>query len=625
MIVAAIIEGLSSEIGDQFRREGWRVVDKPLPAARSVQVHDRLDEARIRDSLTQPWGGAIEWGEVGRVPDGQYLLTHLAAGGLALALRTDTAYGCDVVPLFAQAVAARLIAVGQDISDLEFSVHEMVTNALLHGNLGLASSGGDLDGLEAYGERLAEALDRPAQARRRLMISAAHTETGLEIAVEDEGDGFDHAALLASPGDPRRPHGLTLVSAMASRLRFERGGRVAVVTFPYERPRRGAQASPDYANAHVLVVDDNATNRGVMKAVLTAIGIGRVEMATNGAEGLAAIAEAKPDLVLLDVMMPQMDGFEMCRRLRRHYPLTELPVIFVTALNGPGDRAACFAAGASDWVSKPIDIAEMTARVGVHLRLGIAMDRLKSFQDRVGDELHSARGAQLALTPTAQQIAAQRRRTGLMVEGVVETCSELGGDFWTVFDAGPRRMGVLVADFSGHGPVAAFNVFRLHLLIARLPRDIQEPAALLEQLNGELKAVLKPGEFAAVFAGLIDMDKGTLSYAAAAAPPPVVLLPGQPPRFLDVAGPPLGAFIDAEYEAATVAFPPGSTLLAYSDALIESEVAGRPVCDDETLLSWLAEAEPGRCLTNVVLERFHDILPGEPPDDLTLVCVRRPA
>jgi len=619
MDVVAVPEGVTPPVEDYFRQQGWPVARNPGPGQVPVMVRQRFDAATLGACLSMPWGGGIEMADSDAGPIGPVFRRHLAEGGLALALRSDTAYGIEVARLFAAALHERLIEADADIADLEFAVHELLANAMLHGNFGIGSGLMDRD-LDAFGDLVERALATPKVAARRVQLSASLLNGRLEVAVEDDGAGYESEEGGTLPEG--RPHGLSLVGKMAAELRIEAGGRRTVAVFPF-RPRRHLRAAPGLGSAHVLVVDDNPLNRAVVEALLKGMGVGSVEGAGDGIDGLAAVERRKPDLILLDVMMPRMDGFEMCRQLRRIHPLTTLPVIFVTALGSAEDRAACFAAGATDMVSKPIDTTEVAARVGVHLRLGLVMERLRSFQDRIHDELQAARSAQLALTPTPQQIERVRGKTGLVVEGVVETSSELGGDFWTLIEAGPRQLGLIVADFSGHGPVAAFNVFRLHLLLSRLPRKMPPPGDLLDHLNRELRAVLKPGEFAAVFVGSIDLDAGTLTFAAGAMPPPLLAV-GDEIHYLDVAGPPLGAFEDPAYEERVVELPAGARLLVYSDALMESESDGRAVCDEATLLEWVSAAPTGQCLAAEVFARFRERLPGSPPDDLTLVCVRRP-
>ncbi|KAF0223370.1 MAG: chemotaxis response regulator protein-glutamate [Rhodospirillaceae bacterium] len=378
-----------------------------------------------------------------------------------------------------------------------------------------------------------------------------------------------------------------------------------------------------FAQVSILIVDDNPFNCRMLEALIQTLGVGRIRVVNDGIQGLAAITEHCPDLVLLDVMMPRMDGLEMCRRLRTDHALSDLPVLFITALEDAKSRTACFAAGGNDVISKPIDTDEVLARVRVHLQNALLMAKLNAYRNRVRDELEAARATQASLVPTDEHLNAIRRRTGLSIQGVVESSSELGGDFWTLFEAGPRHLGVLAADFSGHGLPAAFNVFRLHVLLSRLPRRPPPPAMMMAQLNRELKALLKLGEFAAVFIGLIDLNEGTLTYAGAATPPPVLIDPQGRAVFLDISGPPLGAFTDPDYDEWCVPFPPGTSLLVYSDALTESESGGKLVCDDATLLRWAAEA-PDSCMVGTILNSFRAHIPGEPPDDLTLLHIRRP-
>lgn len=626
MTILAVLEEISPQAEKLFRPLGWPMVPQPpispSGGSRAVMVRGRFAPETLSQCLSSPWAGGIELdGSLNHLV-GACFRRHLAEGGLGVSLRSDTAYEADIAPPFTEALIQRMLAPDSEVQNLEFIIQELVTNALLHGNLEVGGVDSDgTGGLDEFGKRIAEALADPERTRRRVTVSASLVGERLEIAVEDEGDGFDEPH--AQPTNSRRPHGLTLLETMVSTLRIEEGGRRSIATLII--PARQLPPEPLGLDAvRVLVVDDNLMNRVLLETLLLRMGVGHVESVDSGEKGLAYIERQKPDLVLLDVMMPGMDGFEMCRRLRRLHPLTDLPVIFVTALDGPGDRAACFEAGGSDMMAKPFDISEITSRVGVHLRLGQAMERLKTYQERVHEELSVARAAQAALMPTEPELSAIRTRLGLVVDGRIESSSELGGDFWTVLPAGPNQLFLLIADFTGHGPVAAFNVFRLHLLLSRLPRQMPSPSALLCHLNMELKAVLRPGQFAAAFAALIDAETGMMTYAGAASPPPLLRLDGRV-RFLDVDGPPLGAFADAEYEEKQIYMPHGAVLLAYSDALVESlDQDGQLACDRDTLSDWVARVPDGHSLADEVLTRFREKVPGEPPDDLTLVSIRRP-
>jgi signal transduction histidine kinase len=118
----------------------------------------------------------------------------------------------------------------------------------------------------------------------------------------------------------------------------------------------------------ILVVDDNPTNLGVVTSYLKAQGFG-VLIARDGKSGIARARYARPDLILLDVLMPGIDGFEMCRRLKMDEQTRGIPVIFMTALTATEDKIKGFRAGAVDYITKPLQEQEVLARVETHLRL----------------------------------------------------------------------------------------------------------------------------------------------------------------------------------------------------------------------------------------------------------------
>lgn len=144
--------------------------------------------------------------------------------------------------------------------------------------------------------------------------------------------------------------------------------------------------------ASVLVVDDTAENLHLLAAMLTAHGF-EVRPVTSGRQALQAARSAAPDVILLDISMPEMDGVEVCRRLKADEALREIPVIFLTALADPSAKAEAFAVGGADYVTKPFRIDEVLARVAVHaklrrshLELGESLARLRALE-RLRDDL----------------------------------------------------------------------------------------------------------------------------------------------------------------------------------------------------------------------------------------------
>src|SRR6185437_3463690 len=130
-------------------------------------------------------------------------------------------------------------------------------------------------------------------------------------------------------------------------------------------------------SARILVVDDVVPNLKLLEARLTAEYFD-VTTATNGPEALAACIREECDIILLDVMMPGMDGFETCRRLKRDPLTAHIPVVMVTALDQPADRLKGLEAGADDFLTKPIDEMTLIARVRSLARLKLVLDELRS-------------------------------------------------------------------------------------------------------------------------------------------------------------------------------------------------------------------------------------------------------
>ncbi|MEZ0371955.1 MAG: response regulator, partial [Candidatus Sericytochromatia bacterium] len=132
------------------------------------------------------------------------------------------------------------------------------------------------------------------------------------------------------------------------------------------------------AHATLLMVDDNPKNLDLIGEIFKASGC-RLLLCKSGERGLALAQQARPDLILLDVMMPGIDGYETCRQLKQNPETRDIPVLFLSALADAVNKVKGFEAGAVDFVSKPFDIAELLARVNTHLELKRAREELQAW------------------------------------------------------------------------------------------------------------------------------------------------------------------------------------------------------------------------------------------------------
>lgn len=379
------------------------------------------------------------------------------------------------------------------------------------------------------------------------------------------------------------------------------------------------------ADSRVLIVDDNEFNRKSLAMVIRRSGIANLEFAVDGVDGLAKVESFRPDLILLDVAMPNMDGLEMCRQLRRSTSHAELPILFQTAHDSDEEQVACFNAGGSDFISKPIKPGECVARVRHQLERRILFNDLDAFRRRVERELRHAQAMQFSLLPEQRRLAELGASHGLHLRTHFETSSELGGDLWTVFELEPGRLGVLIVDFAGHGITAAINTFRLHTLIERIPPQGQTPSQWLTALNLALKDVLPTGQFATAFYGVIDCAADTLTYAAAGAPNPVLIAAGAAPVLIDSAGYLLGISRKSTYPDHVLAFPPGSRLFLYSDALIECRDTRDQLIGQDGVIAFTqaAIAERPADPVGAMLDGFLAGFPRPLRDDLTAIWIER--
>jgi class 3 adenylate cyclase len=219
----------------------------------------------------------------------------------------------------------------------------------------------------------------------------------------------------------------------------------------------------------ILAVDDEPANLALLGKLLKHHGYDVVE-ADDGPSALHAIAEHNPDLVCLDVMMPRLDGIEVCQRLRRQPEHAGLPVLLLTALNRPEDKVRGLEAGANDFLSKPFDESELSARVRSLLRMKALQDRLA---DLLGRYVSESVAAEALRDPFAVSLGGDRRHvstlfadvrgyTALSAEHAPEEALDLLNRYLTVVSDAVETHGGTVADLLGDGVFAFFGAPVMH-------------------------------------------------------------------------------------------------------------------------------------------------------------------
>jgi len=401
---------------------------------------------------------------------------------------------------------------------------------------------------------------------------------------------------------------------------------------PPARPTPGKATDsgrPDIEDSAILVVDDSEIAREIIGGCLSKAGYRNIHHAADGRQALEIIEKRPPDLVILDLEMPVLDGFEVCRRLRQTDKTRTLPVLIQSGRDTPHDISRAFEAGASDMIVKPVRKFELLARVRVHIQNRLMLTQLLNYNLRVATELQSARDTQQALCPTDGAISEISARYGLEIEARYEPSSELGGDMWGLCQESDSRLAFYICDFSGHGVAAALSTFRLQTLMARIDADTRDPAAVLACLNRSLYEMLAVGEFATMLFGRIDVDRHTLTYASAGAPPPLYFAApsgdqiGTGPSYCQSAGVPLGLRRVSDYRDIRLPFPAGSRIFLYSDALIEAEYSNGHALGLDGLLRQAASrpTKGDKTFFGQALGRFDRNVSRPLTDDLTAFSI----
>jgi phosphoserine phosphatase RsbU/P len=378
-------------------------------------------------------------------------------------------------------------------------------------------------------------------------------------------------------------------------------------------------------DAKILVVDDSPLIRELIGACLMTDGYKNISFAEDGEDALVKIAGEIPDLIILDLEMPKMDGFEVCKRLRASPETRNIPILIQSGRDTATDVTRAFEYGANDMVVKPIKKFEILARAKVHLENRFLLEKLTSFHDRVALELEQAKNLQLDICPSAEELSSYREQYGVKIGWHYEPSSELGGDIGGVFPVSDTKLAVYIADFSGHGVAAALNTFRMQTWLASASEDFDRPHILLEKLNNFLCKNLNKGSYATMLFCCLDLENGQLHYAAAGCQPPLLQLPDKSSNFeiCDSRGMPLGLRENWQYRSTTLPFTPNTKFLLYSDALVEVETSPDVFLGDEGLrdeVSQIWRTKPNLTQRmHEVVKRFRSRLGGEPPDDLTII------
>ncbi len=287
--------------------------------------------------------------------------------------------------------------------------------------------------------------------------------------------------------------------------------------------QQGASDVKDLSDSRILIVDDVKANVDILVEALR--DEYKLSVALDGAAALRSVEKSPPDLVLLDIVMPGLDGYEVCRQLRARESTRDVPVMFLSALEDVKNKAQGFEVGGNDYLTKPFEVLEVKARVRSLLKAKVYADAVREAMAR---DLRIAREIQMGILPA--DLAAATKGTGLDVHAVIEPAREVGGDLYEVLRVSDDRVVVALGDVSGKGIPAALFMAVAVTVLRTLARQIAEPDEILRRLNDELAEQNPRGMFVTLQCLVFDLEHRRVSCAGAGHHQLAILSPGRPPR-----------------------------------------------------------------------------------------------
>jgi sigma-B regulation protein RsbU (phosphoserine phosphatase) len=425
------------------------------------------------------------------------------------------------------------------------------------------------------------------------------------------GQGLQSVAESARGGNP-------VASGLACRL---------TPPAPDSVTHPGQPAGPK-ARELILLADDDPVCLALAQNVLEKGGYD-VVTAANGLEALDTLEHQSPGLVLLDLEMPGLSGFDVCRRMKADARYADIPIIFLTVTSDPKVKAEGFHVGGGDYVTKPIEHVELLARIRCHLELAASRQALRSranLYEAVAAEqmtrLEQVRDGQASI------LTAPGAFGDFEVAVRFVPAHEAGGDFYEISRFSENQFGVLVTDVAGHDLSVPFITGALKGLVALCLNETLNARETMIMLNSGLRRFLSCERFVSGCYAKIDRENGEIEIVSAGHPPALVQRRQGGCEYIQAVGDVLGMYERVTFEADHLQVSPGDRLFLYTDGLIEGYAdeqgrRGRALFGLRRLQQQVQElwSLPLRTVVNTVVDRLIEENGGNVADDVVLLGI----
>lgn len=325
----------------------------------------------------------------------------------------------------------------------------------------------------------------------------------------------------------------------------------------------------------ILIVDDNPVNIFVIEKILKQAGYQDLVSLNSAQELFEYIHFGKDssrhneiDLILLDIMMPEIDGLEVCRRLQNEEKFKDIPIIFVTALEDANKLAEALDIGAMDYITKPINKVELLARMRVALRLKSELNWHKEQEENLRNELDLATQVQRNL------LSSPLREDHIKIEASYLPSFKLAGDMYYWYKIDENRYGIILLDVMGHGISASLVCMFISSVLRETIKCLIDPELVIKDLNKYMTLLHNendniPYYFTAIYL-VVDTEKRTIEYVNAGHPSGYVLVDEANIIELDRGSCAVGFFDEIKVEKTVIPFEKNAQILLFTDGVLES-------------------------------------------------------
>lgn len=366
----------------------------------------------------------------------------------------------------------------------------------------------------------------------------------------------------------------------------------------------------------ILIVDDNEMNRDICQLHLEELDV-HLNLAEDGQDGIELAERIIPDLILLDIMMPNVDGFEMLKHLKKRSPLKDIPVLMLTAKSETDTVVEALELGANDYLKKPFEGEELIARAKTLLRarkleLQVAAD-LKAgalMQERF---LTDAAGTTNVFAESKYNIQVYNKAQSLV-----------SGDFYYSFTTNSGHPAIFLGDSCGHGLSAALISMRIIGMLQQVCSTIHSPSESLSKLNQDITGLLPTGKFVAASSIFFEKDRIVLSNGAQ--PYPIICSKTRLEE-IELNAMPLGINPLTDYAELGVSFDKGDKLIIYTDGIIEASNSNEEIFGKENLLAAIEKFKNSTNISEMstsILNEVNTFIAGNDyDDDITLIIIEK--